>query len=1058
MDRTRRIPLLFAVVAGVLALGGQASHAAPGGRPTAQTVPGDLLVGFQSNVSAAEQQKILKGVGAAEKKSFQKIHGSLAHLAPGSVDDAIAKLQSDPRVRYAEPNHIITIDSIPNDPSFASTWGLNNTGQVINGSPGTPDADIDAPEAWDVTTGSPNVTVAVIDTGVDWSHPDLSSQIWINPGENCAGCRNDGIDNDHNGFVDDWHGWDFAGNDNNPTDDHGHGTHVAGTIGAAGNNGVGVAGINWNVKIMPVKFLNAQGSGTDANAVSAVLYAAQNGANVMNNSWADTVYSQALADAITVADQHNSLFVAAAGNNGTDNDTTPTYPASYDIPNVVSVAATDNKDNRAFFSNTGRRSVDLGAPGVDIYSTWPGGAYQYLSGTSMATPHVAGAAALAKAAFPSASAVGLKALLLGTVDPKPALATTTSSGGRLNIGNAVTCNATPQVWIDSPGPGFSVDVGTPVSVSAIATNCATPSSVTVAATANGAPVSLTARGDGVYTGTFTPTSGGAVTFSVTASNGTKSTTRSITGAARTSLSIVPGGPPVTVTSVGGEAIPLKFNGTAGERVSVALTNVSILVSQVSILAPSGVSLASTFIGTGGGAVDATTLPVTGSYTINVAPFASSTGSMTVQLFDVLSDVSANATPGGPPVTVSTTAPGQNARISFFGSANQRISVSITNATFQFAQLSIVKPDGTTLGNARFIGPGATFLDTITLPTAGTYAVFLDPNGSATGSATVQIYDVPPDAGGPITPSGAPATVNTTVPGQNARLTFAATAGQRVSLRISNVSYTSATAQLLDPNGNPVGGSVLFGTGGGFVDTRTLPSTGNYSIAIDPPNSTTGSATFALFNVPPDITGTVTTGSSFVASISSPGQNAAYTFSGTAGQRISLKVGPSTMSMGYVSITGPNGISVVSNTLFSSFETFVDARALPATGTYTITVDPYQDATGFAMIALYDVPADASAALTVGGAAQPISISTPGQNGRVTFAGQAGHAVTISLTNITIAISFVSVLKPDGTQLVTNQLVGAFPKTITATPTVDGTYTIVIDPQGTATGSMTLGVG
>jgi hypothetical protein len=163
-------------------------------------------------------------------------------------------------------------------------------------------------------------------------------------------------------------------------------------------------------------------------------------------------------------------------------------------------------------------------------------------------------------------------------------------------------------------------------------------------------------------------------------------------------------------------------------------------------------------------------------------------------------------------------------------------------------------------------------------------------------------------------------------------------------------------------------------------------------------------------------------------------------------------------MGYVSITGPNGISVVGNTLFSSFETFVDARPLPATGTYTITVDPYTDATGFAMIALYDVPADASAALTVGGAAQSISITTPGQNARVTFAGQAGRPVTISLTNISISISFVSVLKPDGTQLVTNQLVGAFPKTITATPTVDGTYTIVIDPQGTATGSMAVGVG
>jgi large repetitive protein len=1057
MDRTRRIPILLAVLAGVLALGGPVSQAAPAKRPTPQTVPGELLVGFRSDVSAADQQKILKGVGADEKTSFKKIHGSLAHVASGDVDAAIAKLQQDPRVRYAEPNYVITIAALPNDPAFGNTWGLNNTGQTINGSPGTPDADIDAPEAWNVTTGSSNVTVAVIDTGVDWSHPDLSSQIWINPGENCPGCRNDRIDNDHNGFVDDWHGWDFANNDNNPTDDHGHGTHVAGTIGAAGNNGTGVSGVNWTVKIMPVKFLNAQGSGTDANAVSAILYAAQNGADVMNNSWADNVYSQALADAITVADQHNSLFVAAAGNNGTDNDSSPTYPASYDMPNVVAVAATDNTDNRAFFSNVGRRSVDLGAPGVDIYSTWPGGGYQYLSGTSMATPHVAGAAALEKAAFPSASAAGLKALLLATVDPKPSLATTTSSGGRLNIGNAVACNATPQVWIDAPGPGFQTDVGAPVSFTALAANCANPNGVTVAATGNGAPVTLAARGDGVYSGSFTPTGGGAVTISVTASNGTTSTTRSITGSARSSLSITPGGPPVTVTSVSGESIPVKFNGTAGERVTVALTNVSIMISQVSIVSPSGASLASTYIGTGGGLVDATTLPTTGAYTINVAPFASSTGSMTVQLFDVPPDATANATPGGAAVSVSTTTPGQNARIAFNGSANERISINITNATFPFAFLSILKPDGSTLGSNRIIGPGATFIDTTTLPSAGAYAMVIDPNGASTGSATVQIYDVPPDAGGPITPSGAPATVTTTAPGQNGRLTFAGTAGQRVSLKISNVTYSSATAQLLDPSGNAVGGNVLFGTSGGFVDTRTLPSTGTYSITVDPPNTTIGSATFTLYTVPPDVTGTITLGGSFVTSISTPGQNATYTFDGTAAQRISLKVGPSTMSMGWVSITGPGGVQVVSNTLFSSFETFVDARTLPATGTYTLTVDPYQDATGFAMATLYNVPADAAATLTVGGPAQGISITTPGQNGRVTFAGRAGQTVNIALSNISIPISFVSVLKPDGTNLVFNTLVGPWPKTITATPAADGTYTIVIDPQGTATGSMTLGV-
>jgi len=229
---------------------------------------------------------------------------------------------------------------------------------------------------------------------------------------------------------------------------------------------------------------------------------------------------------------------------------------------------------------------------------------------------------------------------------------------------------------------------------------------------------------------------------------------------------------------------------------------------------------------------------------------------------------------------------------------------MSNATFSFGSLSILKPDGTVLGNNRLIGPGSTFFDTATLPSAGTYTVVIDPNGDSTGSATLQVYDVPPDAGGPISPGGPPVTLATSVPGQNGRLTFAGTAGQRVSLSISKSTYGSATAKILDAGGNTVGGNVLFGTGAGFVDVRTLPSTGTYAIAVDPPDTTTGSATFTLYDVPPDPAGTIALGSSFVTNIVASGQNAAYTFNGTAGQRISLKIGPSTISMGYVAGIDP----------------------------------------------------------------------------------------------------------------------------------------------------------
>jgi len=492
-------------------------------------VAGELIVVFRAGVSEEERGKALEKADLkAEKTLTRDGRVKLAKGEPGKSERALKDLGSDPRVAYAEPNFRVHALQTPTDPSFGQLYGLVNTGQTVDGAQGTADADIDADLAWDVATGSSSAVVGIIDTGVDFSHPDLSGRSWVNPGEDCTGCRTNGVDDDGNGYVDDWRGWDFVNNDNDPFDDHGHGTHVAGTIGAKANNGVGVAGVNWDVRIAGLKFLDEFGGGTLADAIRAIDYATQNGIRITNNSWGGGGFSQALLDSIEQAGAAGGLFVAAAGNDGGDNDAMPSYPASYESPAVLSVAATDSKDALASFSNYGKVSVDLGAPGVSIYSTLPGNTYDWWSGTSMATPHVAGAAALVKAAFPGATSMGTKALLLRTVDAKSSLQQTTT-GGRLNVGAAVTCSASPKVWIDEPLAGFDAIAGEPVEVVALAANCADPAGLTVAATANGAPLGLTSRGDGYYSASFVPATSGPLTIEVSGAVGSTVDTRSVTG-------------------------------------------------------------------------------------------------------------------------------------------------------------------------------------------------------------------------------------------------------------------------------------------------------------------------------------------------------------------------------------------------------------------------------------------------------------------------------------------------------------------------------------------------
>jgi subtilisin family serine protease len=390
--------------------------------------------------------------------------GFYALSTPGaSTQDVLGWAARTTGVSYVEPDFAIAPTIASNDPSRGQLWGLDNTGQ----SGGVVDADIDAPEAWNTTTGSRSVVVAVIDTGMDYNHPDLAANAWRNPGE-VAG---DGIDNDRNGFVDDVMGWDFANNDANPMDDNGHGSHVSGTIGAVGNNGTGVVGVNWQVSIMPLKFLDASGSGSTSAAVAAINYATRMrrdfGINVVatNNSWGGGGLSTALRDAVDAGAGAGILFVAAAGNESNNNDATPSYPASHPGTSVISVAATDRSNRLATFSNYGATSVDLAAPGVAILSTTPNKSYASYSGTSMATPHVTGTVALLAAANPQATAAQIRTAILSSTTPVAGLAGKVATGGLLNAAAALQAlgAATPApspTPVPSPTPTPSpVDAG-----------------------------------------------------------------------------------------------------------------------------------------------------------------------------------------------------------------------------------------------------------------------------------------------------------------------------------------------------------------------------------------------------------------------------------------------------------------------------------------------------------------------------------------------------------------------------------------------------------------------
>ena len=418
-------------------------------------VPNQVLVQFRYGTLDDAKESLRGGVQAQvedvvvsqDRRSDFKGDLELWNLPPGlAISQAVRDLQREPTIEFVEPNWIYQHQATSNDPYYTngSLWGMYGDGT----SPSNPFGS-QAGEAWVNKTDCSSVYVGIIDEGMMFTHEDLAGNVWTNPHDPV-----DGVDNDGNGYVDDTHGWDFAGNDNTVYDGSGddHGTHVSGTIAAKGANGKGVAGVCWQIRLISVKFLGNNG-GTTANAIKAVNYLTdlktRHGLNIVatNNSWGGGGYSLGLYNAIESAGVANILFVAAAGNSGVNMESSPQYPASYPNANIISVAAIDKSGNLASWSNYGSTSVDLGAPGVSIWSTVPSkrnqSAYSSYSGTSMATPHVTGAAALYAAAHPNTTAAAIKGALLSAAVPTGSLSGKTVTGARLNISAALCSPSCP---------------------------------------------------------------------------------------------------------------------------------------------------------------------------------------------------------------------------------------------------------------------------------------------------------------------------------------------------------------------------------------------------------------------------------------------------------------------------------------------------------------------------------------------------------------------------------------------------------------------------------------
>ena len=545
---------------------------------------GELIIKYREGAGASTSDNVHRRHGSQRINEFRAY--GLEHIkvkAGQNIQEAIAAFEADPDVVYAEPNYIVHNMVVPYDTYWNSLWGMNR---------------INATNAWDSSIGNPAVVIGTTDTGVDYNHPDLIANVWT------------GSDGSH--------GYNAITHTYNPLDDAGHGTHVAGTIGAAGNNATGVAGINWQVKIMACKFLDSTGSGSITGAIECLNYFKNQksaGVNIVatNNSWGGGSYSQALYDAINA--QRDVLFVAAAGNNATNNDITASYPANFELPNIIAVAATDSADALASFSQYGRRTVDVAAPGVNIYSTLRNSSYGYMSGTSMATPHVTGLAGLIKAANPGADWRMIKNLILSSGDNVIALSTKTLTGRRINAYNALTC-ADSRVLAAIRYPA-AFTIGSEATLSALSINCGSSAGPVTVTISSGEIITLNddgtspdmAAGDGIFTAVFTPTRS-VESLVFLSPSGTET------------INYLPPPVSVTVTSLAGATAEIAYSANLTATGGVVPYSWSISAGAL----PAGMSLSSSGIISG-------TPTTVGSYsfTVKVTDSKASTATKTLSI-------------------------------------------------------------------------------------------------------------------------------------------------------------------------------------------------------------------------------------------------------------------------------------------------------------------------------------------------------------------------------------------------------------------------------------------